>query len=129
MDGGHLMWTIEKHFTFSASHRLQGLPPGHQCARMHGHNIIVAVTLSSDRLDDVGFVKDYGDLKPLGHWLDAQFDHRHLNDAVDFNPTAELMAQHIYEWCEAQGWPVSRVGWSETPKTWAYFERGTGDAR
>jgi 6-pyruvoyltetrahydropterin/6-carboxytetrahydropterin synthase len=116
------MHTISKDFAFSASHTLHGLPDGHPCARLHGHNFTVRVELASDTLDPAGFVLDYNHLAPLGAWLDEQFDHRHLNDVVDFQPSAENMSRHIHAWCAAQGWPVTRVGWSETPKTWAWYE-------
>jgi 6-pyruvoyltetrahydropterin/6-carboxytetrahydropterin synthase len=115
------MHTILKDFQFSASHQLSGLRDDHPCARLHGHNFIVRVVLERHDLDDVGFVMDYGDLAPLKDWLDATFDHRHLNDMMDCNPTAENCAHLIFDWCAAQGWPVSEVGWSETPKTWAYY--------
>jgi 6-pyruvoyltetrahydropterin/6-carboxytetrahydropterin synthase len=114
-------YTISKEFTFSYSHTLDGLPDGHQCARLHGHNAVVRVELAADRLDATGFVIDYGDLSPLGKWLDGTFDHRHLNDTVEFNPTAENLAAHVYQWCQRRGWPVTAVGWSETPKTWATY--------
>lgn len=115
------MFEISKDFAFSYSHALDGLPEGHQCARLHGHNGIVKVTLVADVLDETGFVLDYGDLSPLGRYLDATFDHRHLNDVVPFNPTAERLAKHLYDWCREQGWPVVAVSWSETPKTWATY--------
>lgn len=124
-----MTYRISKTFEFSASHFLTGLPEGHQCARLHGHNLICRVTLEAKGLNAVGFVMDYGDLSPLKRWLDESFDHRHLNDVVEFNPTAENFAHHIFEWCEAQGWPVVMVEWSETPKTWASYERGNDDVR
>lgn len=117
------MYAISKEFAFSASHVLDGLPPDHQCGRLHGHNIVVRVTLASDTLDEVGFVLDYGALAPLKDHIDASFDHRHLNDMVDFNPTAENFCHYLYTWCERLGWPVQMVEWSETPKTWASFSR------
>lgn len=117
------MYRISKEFAFSASHRLDGLPPEHQCARLHGHNIVVRVTLAAQDVDDTGFVMDYGDLSPLKNWIDSTFDHRHLNDVVSFNPTAENFCRYIYGWCEAMGWPVEKVEWSETPKTWASWSR------
>jgi len=116
-----MTYTISKRFDFSASHRLAGLREDHPCGRHHGHNFIVEVELSTFDLTDVGFVLDYGDLGPLKEWLDDTMDHRHLNEVVTFNPTAENMARYVYEWCTARGWPVSRVGWSETPKTWAWY--------
>lgn len=119
-----MTYTISKEFAFSASHQLSHLPPEHQCSRLHGHNILVRVTLTSHYLDATGFVLDYGELKPLKEWIDATLDHRHLNDVVDFNPTAENFCKYIYDLCTSWKWPVLKVEWSETPKTWASYEKG-----
>lgn len=89
------MYVIRKDFAFSASHQLDGLPPEHQCARLHGHNYVVTVELSARALDDTGFVLDYGLLGSFKRWLDGALDHRHLNDVLTFNPTAELLAQYL----------------------------------
>lgn len=115
------MFTITKDFHFSASHRLDGLPDDHPCARLHGHNFIVRVELASADLNPVGFVVDYRDLSGFSTWLDDTFDHRHLNDVVDFNPTAENMTAYLYGIAEDMGLPVTAVSWSETPKTWATY--------
>jgi len=115
------MYTIQKDFHFSASHQLGGLPSDHQCARLHGHNYIVRVELSSGKLDLSGFILDYGDLRPLKAYIDSKMDHRHLNDVFDFQTSAENMARHLFEWCAAR-WPeTSAVSISETPKTWATY--------
>jgi 6-pyruvoyltetrahydropterin/6-carboxytetrahydropterin synthase len=119
-------YTIEKDFAFSASHVLVGLPEGHQCGRLHGHNYVVRVRLSGDRLLDVGFLFDYGDLKPLGKFIDDALDHRHLNDVMDLNPTAENLARHLGKMTKGllPNLPrslVVSVGVSETPKTWAWW--------
>lgn len=115
------MYTIQKRFEFSASHQLNGLPEGHQCARLHGHNYIVEVVLQSDALNSVGFVVDYGELKPLKEYIDGTFDHRHLNDVLPFQTSAENIAKHLYQWCKNR-WPeTSAVRVSETPKTWAEY--------
>ena len=52
------MYRISKEFSFSASHRLLGLPDGHPCARLHGHNYRVEVELSAADLNRYGFVRD-----------------------------------------------------------------------
>lgn len=115
------MYTIQKRFEFSASHQLNGLPEGHQCARLHGHNYIVEVVLQSDALNAVGFVVDYGELKPLKEYIDRTFDHRHLNDVLPFQTSAENIAEHLYQWCKNR-WPeTSAVRVSETSKTWAEY--------
>ncbi len=116
------MYRITKEFHFSASHQLMKLPADHQCARLHGHNYIVEVALSSNELDQHGFVRDYNELKPLKTYIDEFFDHRHLNDVLqDDMVTAEKLARHFYDWAVAR-WPeVSGVRVSETPKTWAEY--------
>ena len=114
------MYTISSRFTFSASHTLS-VPPGHPCGRVHGHNYTVELVLQRETLAGIGFVVDYRDLQPFKEYLDARFDHRHLNDVVDFEPTAENLARHFYEWGKQQ-WPeVSAVRVSETEKTWAEY--------
>lgn len=116
------MFRITKEFHFSASHRLAHLPPDHQCARLHGHNYILVVELSAPSLNADGFVRDYGELKPLKDYVDDRFDHRHLDDVLDVPSTAENLALHFYEWCKAR-WPeTSAVRVSETPKTWAEYK-------
>lgn len=121
------MFTISKEFHFSASHVLHGLAAGHQCGRLHGHNYVVVVELSALEVDDLGFVMDYGDLGPLKTLIDDTLDHRHLNDLPQFddqsgrNPTAEEMAVWLFAWCMTEGWPVTGIGVSETPKTWAWY--------
>jgi len=98
-----VIFTIGKTFTFAASHQLTGVPDGHQCARLHGHNYAITLTITADHLTGPGWVKDYGDLAPFGVYLDDHYDHRHLNDAVDFNPTAEQLAAHLANWAVTSG--------------------------
>ena len=115
------MFTITKEFHFSASHQLDKLPDDHQCARLHGHNYIVQVSLRSHQLNEYGFVVDYGELKPLKQYIDSTLDHRHLNDVLDFHTSAENLAKHLYHWCKEQWSETYAVRVSETPKTWAEY--------
>ena len=98
------------------------LPPEHPCARLHGHNYVLVVELSSETLNAHGFVRDYLELAPLKAYIDAELDHRHLNDVLGNDMvTAERLAKHIYDWCCAR-WPeTSAVKVSETSKTWAEY--------
>jgi len=116
------MFTITKEFHFSASHQLHGLPPEHQCARLHGHNYIVVLELRGDALNEHGFVRDYLDLAAFKRHIDDELDHRHLNDVLgDDMVTAERLAKYFFDWARAR-WPeVSAVRVSETPKTWAEY--------
>lgn len=115
------MYTICKRFEFSASHQLSGLPDGHQCARLHGHNYAVEVVLQGATLDATGFVRDYGELGLFKRYLDETLDHRHLNEICPFNPTAENLAQWLYDWCKSHWVETCAVRVSETPKTWAEY--------
>lgn len=116
------MYIISKEFHFSASHILSGLPEGHQCGRMHGHNYVIVLFLKSDTLNITGFVQDYGELKEVKEWIDETLDHRHLNDALPFNPTAENMAKHIYTYFKGFYPKLAAVEVWETPKTKARYE-------
>jgi 6-pyruvoyltetrahydropterin/6-carboxytetrahydropterin synthase len=120
-------FTISKRFEFSASHQLAGLPEGHQCARLHGHNYVVELELNADQLDDTGFVLDYGELAPFKRWIDDVLDHRHLNEIMAHNSTAENLAQWLYSVAAAVvpgiggRVAISAVRVMETPKTVAEF--------
>jgi 6-pyruvoyltetrahydropterin/6-carboxytetrahydropterin synthase len=116
------MYTIAKHYAFSASHIIGGLPPEHPCARLHGHNYEVEVILQSAVLDSSGFVRDYFELSALKHFLDTTADHKHLNDVLGHDKTtAEVISKWLYDWCKSR-WPeVVAVRVCETPRTWAEY--------
>lgn len=118
-----MTYTITKRFEFSASHQLGGLPEDHPCSRLHGHNYTVEVELESDELDHVGMVYDYRRLDLFKQWLDDTVDHRHLNDVVPFNPTAEQLAEWLYEMFTdlLDLAAVRAVRVCETPKTMAEY--------
>ncbi|MCZ4281499.1 6-pyruvoyl tetrahydropterin synthase family protein [Kiloniella laminariae] len=116
------MYRISKQFAFSASHQLFGVPAGHPCSRLHGHNYIVEIELSGATLNQAGFVRDYLELGILKQYIDDELDHRHLNEVLgDDLVTAERLAKHLFDWARAH-WPeVTAMRVSETPKTWAEY--------
>jgi len=120
-----MTFSITKDFHFSASHVLLGLPEGHQCGRLHGHNYVLRIALAGESLMSQGFLFDYGDLAPIKAMVDDVLDHRHLNDWMDANPTAENLAYAVARVAPTilslpEGVEVA-VGVSETPKTWAWW--------
>jgi 6-pyruvoyltetrahydropterin/6-carboxytetrahydropterin synthase len=116
------MYIIRKEFTFSAGHHLIGLPKEHPCSRMHGHNYVIVVELRSTKLNEIGFVKDYRELDHIKKFIDDAFDHKYLNDFLEFNPTAENIAKFCYEtWIKSTSY-LYAVEVSETPKTNARYE-------
>lgn len=118
------MYQISKRFDFSASHQLHGVPEGHPCARLHGHNYVVEVVIEAMTLDDRGFARvDYLELAPFKAWIDERLDHRHLNEVMpEIEPTAENLAKVLFDVARQIAGPhVVEVGVSETPKTWARY--------
>lgn len=117
------MYIIRKEFAFSASHCLDHLPKEHPCSRVHGHNYVVTVELRSEVLNADGFVKDYRALDPVKKYLDNVLDHRHLNDVLPIKPTAENMAEFLFDMFRPVIIDLYAVEVSETPKTNARYEQ------
>jgi 6-pyruvoyltetrahydropterin/6-carboxytetrahydropterin synthase len=121
-------YTISKEFHFAAAHHLDNLPPEHQCSRLHGHNYRVIVELGTERLNEAGFVLDYGDLKPFGTWIDENLDHQYLNDVLEFQTSAENMTVFLGKiFCSVIKLPKNvflSMTVCETPKTSASFYFG-----
>ena len=119
------MHTVTKELKFEAAHRLVYGYPG-KCQHNHGHSWVVFVTVGLRNeanpsgvlrtgLDTYGFVKDFGDFKPLKEWIDEQLDHATIvsRDDDDFrmwlerngqrqfvvtgNPTSENLTKIIFE--------------------------------
>ena len=69
---------IYKEFHFEAAHRLPNVPPGHKCARLHGHSFQVRLTVSGDAPEPAGWVMDFAAVDAVVRPLIQQLDHRHL---------------------------------------------------
>ena len=117
------MYTISKEFHFSASHVLHKLPADHPCSKLHGHNYTVIAELKTDFLDDTGFVVDYRKLDVIKNYIDTHLDHRHLNDEVVFNPTAENLAEHLFFTFKKTFPMLSAITVKETDKTAARYDQ------
>lgn len=110
---------IKQKFEFDAGHRV--FLHESKCRNLHGHRYVLWVTLEHSRLDVLGRVLDFSEVKRvLGTWIDAQWDHNtlfHKDDPLGelyatfaktdemlkppyimpVNPTAENMASHFVD--------------------------------
>ena len=88
---------IYKEFHFEAAHRLPNVPPGHKCARLHGHSFLVRVSVSGTAEEPSGWVMDFAELKASFKPILAQLDHYYLNEIPGLeNPTSENVARWIW---------------------------------
>ena len=104
--------------------RIIGFDAGHRvykheskCSNLHGHRYTAEITCEAE-LDSLGRVLDFSVIKNLvGNWIDSELDHNFIvyrkdHDlklllqkveqpkrikVVEFNPTAENLAQYILE--------------------------------
>jgi 6-pyruvoyltetrahydropterin/6-carboxytetrahydropterin synthase len=89
---------IFKEFTFEAAHRLPNVPPGHKCARLHGHSFKVSVHVVGPVGDETGWVRDFADIACAMQPVLHQLDHNYLNEIEGLeNPTSEILARWIWD--------------------------------
>jgi 6-pyruvoyltetrahydropterin/6-carboxytetrahydropterin synthase len=96
--GGEIVFELTIITHFEAAHCLPNYPG--KCARLHGHNWTVEVSIGSNRLDELGMVMDFKELKQEVHEVTELLDHRYLNEIEIWQnvaPTAENIAQYIYK--------------------------------
>ena len=107
--------SIYRRFGFEAAHRLPNVPPGHKCARLHGHSFQVEVHVSGPVDPQLGWVMDFADLAAAWAPVHDALDHRYLNEVEGLdNPTSENLAVWIWNRLTAGGLPLSRVVVQET---------------
>ena len=83
---------------FSSAHILNGHPG--DCKRMHGHNWTVEAKVEGNKINKIGMVIDFKDIKNKLGDIISRLDHRYLNDVEPFkenNPTAENISKYIYK--------------------------------
>ncbi|MBN1794815.1 MAG: 6-carboxytetrahydropterin synthase [Candidatus Omnitrophica bacterium] len=131
------MYSVTKKMRFSYAHRL--LNYRGKCELLHGHNGVAEITLSSEGLDKEDMVYDFTTIKAVvSEWVAEHLDHKILlrkGDpllpvlkehgqacfVMDSNPTAERIAQTIFDVALSKGLPVSEVTVWETESSCATY--------
>jgi 6-pyruvoyltetrahydropterin/6-carboxytetrahydropterin synthase len=121
------MYTLTTRLEFAAAHRLRGYDGN--CARLHGHNWKIEISLTGAKLNEIGMLIDFKEIKKRGNALLSELDHFYLNDIEPFteelNPTAENIAFYLFqrlsqEFNNEQMWVKAVTAW-ETDRSAATF--------
>jgi 6-pyruvoyltetrahydropterin/6-carboxytetrahydropterin synthase len=119
-----IMYELSVEQTFDAAHALRGYDG--PCENLHGHTWRVQVMLSSAKLDKIGIVKDFREVKEALKSAIKDFDHANLNDLAIFkkqNPTSENLARIIFERLKKKIKGVSKVTvWESATSAASYTE-------
>ena len=92
------MFEITVKTDFSSAHNLRGY--NGKCEEIHGQNFKVSVTVSGEKLDDIGLVIDFKILKEKANKIISRLDHKYLNNLSEFtkiNPSSENIAKYIFK--------------------------------
>jgi len=106
---------------FSAAHALSGY--NGNCANLHGHTWEVTAEIAETELDELGISTDFRDLKAALADILSEYDHAVLiNDkdkskyseiefvnVFEVNPTAEVLAEDIYNQFKYLGYKINSV--------------------
>lgn len=116
------MYKVKVKAHFSAAHKLRDYHG--KCENLHGHNWLVEVSVSSERLNKTGFVVDFKDLKSaLANVLNL-LDHGYLNEVEYFkkvNPTSENIARFIFDKLKEGGAAPGKVSVWESENSCAKY--------
>ena len=129
------MYKVVKRLNFCYGHRLLFYEGA--CSRIHGHNAILEIELSSNILDSLGMVYDFCKIKKIAdEFVVQKLDHRlilHKEDPLlsilekegeeififPNNPTAENIAKYIFDILKCQGLPITAIRLWESDTSWA----------
>jgi 6-pyruvoyltetrahydropterin/6-carboxytetrahydropterin synthase len=109
------MYRVQKTMEVSACHSLQ-LGYESKCKGLHGHNWTIVLYCQAETLNSDGMVEDFTRIKQSIH---DRLDHRHLNEVLEFNPTAENIAR----WCVEQVKTAYRCDVQESSGNIATYEK------
>jgi 6-pyruvoyltetrahydropterin/6-carboxytetrahydropterin synthase len=113
-----MSWILKVRDTFSAAHYLKEYKG--KCEKVHGHTFRVEVAIRARELDRAGLGYDFTEIKKT--LAAALPDHTLLNEAFDFNPSAENIARHLYGELR-KAYPVTSVTvWESDDASATYSE-------
>jgi len=116
------MFELTVEDTFDAAHALRGYDG--PCENLHGHTWKVKAFLQGDKLNEIGLLEDFKNIKKHLKTILDEFDHTNLNDLTLFqkiNPSSENLARIIFEKLKINLSGISKVTVFESPTTSATY--------
>jgi len=92
------MYELKVVTQFAAAHQLRD--SGGKCEKLHGHNWRIEVVLTGEKLNSVGLLIDFKEVKEAVDGILEELDHSFLNELPQFkdqNPSSENIAAYIFE--------------------------------
>lgn len=128
------MFEVSVEYSFAAGHALRGYKG--KCENVHGHNYKVRVSVEGEKLNSIGLLMDFAELRAVLKGLVERFDHHFMNDLEPFkeiNPSAENLACYLgtelQKKVQEQGLNVSAVTVWETDTTSASYRPSPGSVQ
>ena len=92
------MYEVKITTQFAAAHQLRNF--GGKCEKLHGHNWKIEVSLAGTKLNAVGLLIDFQEVKEATKKILSELDHSFLNEIPHFkerNPSSENIAAYLFE--------------------------------
>ncbi len=92
------MYYLSIEESFSSAHQLKNYQG--KCENLHGHNWRIILTVKGERLNDIGLLIDFHELKDILQSILQELDHTNLNALPYFkeqNPSSENIAAYLFE--------------------------------
>ncbi len=116
------MFLVTKEFIFDSAHFLPFYEG--KCETVHGHTYKIQVTVQAQKDEKTGMAFDFVELKKtVKKEIVDLWDHQLLNDHLE-NPSAENMAEYIWEKMEEKKIPIFEVKVWETPTSLVTYRGG-----
>ena len=119
------MYKIKVTDKFSAAHRL--LEYNGSCERLHGHTWKIELEIEGSKLDNLGLLIDFREVKKYLKKITDELDHTFLNEHPYFtklNPTAEHLSKFIYDKIKKDIMLLKSVSVWESDNTLATYYEG-----
>lgn len=97
------MYILTVEDSFASAHQLRGYKG--KCENIHGHNWKVVASISGNKLNEIGLLIDFHEIKKILKGITGLLDHKNINDIDPFdkiNPSSENIAKFISDKMELE---------------------------